>query len=378
MACCSSVESNNNGIKDAEQIHKETQQYYGEELQGTKDLKTTACTTKDRPAEHVAAALKNVHDEVMRRFYGCGLIAPECLEGLRVVDLGSGSGRDVYVLSQLVGEERGGEVVGVDMTREQLEIARSYEEWHRERFGFAKSNVRFVEGYLERLDEVPELREQRGTFDLIVSNCVLNLCTDKDAVLRHAFALLKEGGEFYFSDVYADRRVPAELQNDPVLYGECLSGALYWNDFVNMAKRAGFGDPRLVTSRPIAVTNKKLAAKTAPIRFFSATYRLFKLADLEPACEEYGQAVRYKGTIPNCPHHFALDSGHVFDKGLIVPVCGNSASMLANTRFAPHFDFFGDRSVHYGIFPGGKYTPFNSSDAKSQETSPKPSSGGCC
>ena len=131
---------------------------------------------------------------------------------------------------------------------------------------------------------------------MIVSNCVINLSVDKDAVLRGAFDLLKPGGELYFADVYCDRRLPEEIKADPLLYGECLGGALYWNDFLPMAKRAGFLDPRLVTSRPIAVENEAMRAKLGQAKFFSATYRLFKLEGLEPACEDYGQAVIYKGT----------------------------------------------------------------------------------
>ena len=89
--------------------------------------------------------------------------------------------------------------------------------------------MRFLKGYLEHLDEL-DLAD--ASFDVIVSNCVINLSPDKRAVLAQAHRLLKPGGELYFSDVYADRRVPVELSNDPVLYGECLAGALYWNDFL--------------------------------------------------------------------------------------------------------------------------------------------------
>lgn len=65
--------------------------------------------------------------------------------------------------------------------------------------------------------------------------------------------LLKPGGEFYFSDVYADRRVPEAVRNDPVLDGECLGGALYWKHFLRLARQSGLVDPRLVTDRPLAI-----------------------------------------------------------------------------------------------------------------------------
>jgi arsenite methyltransferase len=97
-----------------------------------------------------------------------------------------------------------------------------------------------------------------------VSNCVINLSVDKLAVLCGAYELLKPGGELYFADVYCDRRLPDAVRADPLLYGECLGGALYWNDFVPMAKQAGFLDPRLVTSRPIDVENEAMRAKLGP------------------------------------------------------------------------------------------------------------------
>ena len=158
-----------------------------------------------------------------------------------------------------------------------------------------------------------------------------------------------------------------------MLYGECLGGALYWNDFLPIAKEAGFLDPRLVTSKPIGITNEAVKQKLGAAKFFSATYRLFKLDGLEAACEDYGQAVVYKGDIADQPEAFALDGHHLIERGKVFPVCGNTWRMLADTRFQPHFDFIGDFSTHYGIFPGcGTSIPFAAGEA------PKASSGGCC
>jgi arsenite methyltransferase len=272
-----------------------------------------------------------------------------------VLDLGCGTGRDVYILSQLVGET--GSVTGVDMTAEQLATADAHRDWHANTFGYAKSNVRFLEGYLEKLDA---LDLESGSFDVIVSNCVINLCMDKPAVLRGAYNLLKQGGELYFADVYCDRRLPDEVRSDPLLYGECLGGALYWNDFLPMAKEAGFLDPRLVSSRPIEIDNPEMREKLGNARFFSATYRLFKLDDLEPACEDYGQAVIYRGGVAEQPEMFVLDDHHLIEKDRVFPVCGNVWRMLADTRFAPYFDFVGDFSRHFGIFPDcGTPSPFD-------------------
>jgi hypothetical protein len=156
-----------------------------------------------------------------------------------------------------------------------------------------------------------------------------------------------------------------------VLYGECLGGALYWNDFLPMAKRVGFLDPRLVTSRALDISNEAIKAKLGEARFYSATYRLFKLDGLETACEDYGQAVVYKGSLAEEPDAFELDGHHRIERGKVFTVCGNTWRMLAETRFAPHFDFIGDFSTHYGIFPGcGTSIPF--------ATGSGAPSGGCC
>lgn len=321
--------------------------YYGKVLRGSDDLKTKACCTPDAMPDSVKVLLANIHDEVLARYYGCGLVVPELLDGRRVLDLGCGSGRDVYALAQLAG--RAGEVVGVDMTPEQLEVARAHVGWHMQRFGYPKANVRFLMGYIERLGT---LGLEPGSFDVIVSNCVVNLSIDKQAVLKGVFDLLKPGGEFYFADVYADRRLTDAMRDDPVVYGECLGGALYWGDFLTLAKKAGFADPRLVTSRPLEITDPDVAATTGATRFYSATYRLFKLQGLEPACEDYGQAVIYKGGIAGAPNIFHLDGHHGIEKGRIFPVCGNTWRMLHESRLAPHFDFVGNFGTHYGIFPG--------------------------
>ena len=349
-------------------MRDEVQDYYGKQLQGTEDLQTNACCGQQPPG-WLKPILSEIHDEVLARYYGCGLVAPQELEGMRILDLGSGSGRDCYVLSRLVGES--GEVVGVDMTPEQLEVARRHQDYHRRAFGYHESNVRFLEGYIEQLDELG-LRDDY--FDIVISNCVINLSPDKNKVLSEVFRVLKPGGEFYFSDIYSDRRIPAHLKDDPVLYGECLSGALYWNDFHNLARSVGFNDPRLVEDRPLTIENGSIEARLAPARFFSATYRLFKLPELEPHCEDYGQAVIYKGSVAGEEAVFRLDKHHHIEAGRAFPICGNTWMMLAETRFAPHFEFIGRFDRHYGIFAGcGTSLPFDSPDSSDESTT-----GGCC
>jgi SAM-dependent methyltransferase len=336
-------------------MHDHVKDYYGKTLQHSDDLKTNACCTTTALPQYVKMALSNIHDEVLSRYYGCGLIAPALLKNMRVLDLGCGSGRDCYVISQWVGEE--GFVVGVDMTEEQIEVARKHQDYHANAFGYAKPNTEFLTGYIEKLDEL-NLPEQ--SFDIIVSNCVINLSPDKEAVLKGVFKLLKPGGEFYFSDVYSDRRVPDNLIQDPVLYGECLSGALYWADFQDLAKKCGFFDPRLVEDEMIMIENDEVQDTIGHINFYSATYRLFKLTDLESQCEDYGQAVIYKGSIPNHEKAYLFDKHHYIDAGKVFLVCGNTWRMLKDSRFSEHFEFIGNFNNHYGIFEGcGTSIPFD-------------------
>ena len=343
--------------------------YYGKTLETSADLKTDACSTLAAPPAHVRAAISQVHPDVSARYYGCGLAIPAHLEGLRILDLGSGAGRDVFALAKLVGAT--GSVVGVDMTDEQLSVARDHEVWHADAFGYDQPNTQFVKGYLEQLDE---LDLEPNSFDLIISNCVINLCTDKPAVFRAAHKLLKPGGELYFSDVYADRRIPEGLADDPVLYGECLSGALYWNDFKNIAKASGFLDPRTVDHRPLAIIDPAIKAKLNPIRFASVTARLMKLENLDAACEDYGQAVVYKGGVEGMEQVFELDSEHKIEAGRVFPVCSNTLAMLMETRFASFFEVVGDGATHFGQFPGCAEPDVF---AETEPTNAPPV-GGCC
>ncbi|MCX4027137.1 methyltransferase domain-containing protein [Endozoicomonas sp. SM1973] len=340
-------------------MHQTVKNYYGKVLQNSQDLKTNACTTDTKLPPHIRQALANVHETVLSRYYGCGLVAPEGLTGCKILDLGCGSGRDCYVLAQLAGES--GHVSGVDMTDEQLAIASQFLDYHQQQFGFKNSNVAFYKGYIENL---AELNFAENSFDIIISNCVINLSPDKESVLKQAYRLLKPGGEMYFADVYADRRISPELIDDPILYGECLSGALYWQDFLTIAKQAGFIDPRLVSDRVIKIEQSEIKQKLASINFYSATYRLFKLPKLDSNCEDYGQAVIYNGSIPYNEEQFVLDKHHIIETGKVFPVCGNTWRMLAETRFQPYFQFIGDFSKHYGAFEGcGITLPFAKDEA---------------
>ncbi|VFN04472.1 MAG: Methyltransferase domain-containing protein [Candidatus Kentron sp. G] len=322
----------------------ELKKYYGTILQGSADLKTSACcSTGENLTPDIKAALANINNSVLSHFYGCGSPLPPLLEGCTVLDLGCGSGRDVYLASQLVGP--GGRVIGVDMTEEQLKIARKNRTWHMARFGYVRPNVDFHHGYMENLGS---LGIRDNSVDVVISNCVLNLSLSKRSVFGEIFRVLKPGGELFFSDVFAGRRVPERLLTDPMLHGECLAGALYLEDFRRLLWDLDCPDYRIMDSRPIALDNPKVEQLIGMVDFYSVTVRAFKLTGLEYPCEDYGQMATYHGTISGWPHFFDLDDAHRFIAGKPTLVCGNTAAMLAETRYRDHFVVQGGRSVHFG------------------------------
>lgn len=167
----------------------EVQHYYGGTLTDGEDLATNVCTVDEPPSETIKAILAQIHEDVQMRFYGCGAPFPPLLEGATVLDLGCGGGRDCFRPVSLVGEQ--GKVIGVDATAERIAFAQDYVEHHREVFGYAKSNVQFLQGKIEALDKLGIAPE---SVDVIVSNCVINLSMTKADVLAGMAKLLKPGG----------------------------------------------------------------------------------------------------------------------------------------------------------------------------------------
>ena len=178
--------------------------------------------TSDLPATAVLASL------------GCG--NPTALAHLApgevVLDLGSGGGIDVLLSARRVGPE--GKAYGLDMTDEMLALARA----NQRKAGV--TNVEFLKGEIEHVP-LPD-----ASVDVIISNCVINLSTDKDRALAEAFRVLKPGGRFAVSDVLFQgdmTRVPRSLLADVEAWSGCVAGALEEQDFLARLRRAGFDDP---------------------------------------------------------------------------------------------------------------------------------------
>ncbi|KAI7822300.1 S-adenosyl-L-methionine-dependent methyltransferase [Kickxella alabastrina] len=314
------------------------------------------------PHPLIREAISKVPKAVRERFYGCGMPLPTGIDGLRVLDLGCGAGRDCYVAARLVG--RAGEVIGVDMTDEQLRVASEFVPEYARTLGY-QPHLRFVKGYIEFLSQLPELHT--GSIDLCISNNAVNLSPNKELVLRSVFEILKEGGEFQFSDIYADRRLPNHVRTHPVLMGECLGGALYTEDFKRLCQRVGFVDARQVSPPAIVrIEAPELRDLVGATQFYSITFRLFKFARpasvLEPTPEDYGQVAVYRGTIDGQRARTRFDNRWAFEANRPVLVDGNTAVMLGESWLRRHFEVRGDRSLHFGGFtaspPAVQYEPW--------------------
>jgi ubiquinone/menaquinone biosynthesis C-methylase UbiE len=165
------------------------------------------------------------------------------------VDLGSGRGTDVLRMAESVGET--GFVYGIDISDGMLEKARR----NAEKFGAV--NVNFIRCELEKL-ELPDT-----TADLVISNCTLNHASDKQAVWNEIFRILKNGGRFVISDIYATAPIADQYRNDPAAVAECWAGSVTRPEYMQQLERAGFASVEILEeSAPYAKGNAEVCSFT--------------------------------------------------------------------------------------------------------------------
>lgn len=218
------------------EIKKEVQKRYGEiARQGSSCcVQTHSCCGTQNMVEHVGKAI-GYSDEEMKSIpeganlgLGCGnpVALASLREGETVLDLGSGAGFDCFLAANRVGKK--GKVVGVDMTPEMIEKAK--ENAKKGNYG----NVEFKHG------EIENLPLEDGSFDVIISNCVINLSPDKNKVFMEAFRILKPGGRLMISDIVLLRDLPESIKNSAEAYTGCIAGALRKDKYIATIKTAGF------------------------------------------------------------------------------------------------------------------------------------------
>jgi arsenite methyltransferase len=177
---------------------------------------------------------------------GCGIPTDyaDIKKGNHVLDLGSGAGNDCFVARAIVGET--GKVTGLDMT-EQM-IMKAKENCARLKF----TNVEFVPGDIE------EMPFKDDEFNVVISNCVLNLVPDKSKAFREIFRVLKPGGRFCVSDVVIKGALPEKLQNDAEMYAGCVSGASEFQDYLGIIKKSGFFNVEIHKQKVIPLPDELL------------------------------------------------------------------------------------------------------------------------
>ena len=282
--------------------------------------------------------LDSLPPEIIEKDYGCGDPTRYVGLGETVVDLGSGAGKNCYILAQKVGAA--GRIIGVDFNDEMLNLSRKYLDQMGDRFGYR--NVEFVKGKIQDLalnldlaqqwlDQTPiasiaqlasfetecdRLRQEQSliasdSVDVVISNCVLNLVRpqDKEQLFREIFRVLKRGGRAVISDIVCDEDPTPTILNDPDLWSGCIAGAFREDEFLEMFERAGFHGIEILSrqAEPWQVIDG--------IEFRSLTVRAFK--GKQGDCWERNQAVIYKG-----PWRAVQDDdGHTLYRGERMAVC---------------------------------------------------------
>ncbi len=235
--------SDSNLQEKPEDIRSAVRQHYGEAAASFQPKASSSCcgpeasscgcgssSSVDASATKLypLSELETLPEDVTGLSMGCGdpITLASLKPGQTVLDLGSGGGIDCFMAAKKVGES--GHVIGVDMTAEMLEKARS----NQAKMGF--KNVEF------RLGEIEHLPVADSTVDVIISNCVVNLSPDKPQVFREAFRVLKPGGKLALSDIVTDGPLPQSVKDSLSAWAGCVAGALDVKDYIADLKAAGF------------------------------------------------------------------------------------------------------------------------------------------
>jgi arsenite methyltransferase len=306
------------------------------------------------PSDYDPALLKVIPEEIIWKDYGCGDPSRYVRAGEIVLDLGSGSGKACYIMSQIVGAS--GKVIGVDFNPPMLALARRYKnsigdqlgyhnvEFRRGRIQDLKTDLELVDHYLQEnpvrsVADLAKLEEYKSktrteqplitdeSIDVIVSNCVLNLVQpeDKKVLFAEMHRVLKRGGRIAISDIVSDEPVPDHLAKDLELWTGCVSGAFLEEDFLRAFEDAGFYGIHIedFQSAPYRVVEG--------IEFRAITLTAYK--GKEGPCIERNQAVIYCG-----PWKQVIDDdNHVLPRGTRIAVCEKTFEIYSKPPYQGQF-----------------------------------------
>ncbi|MCF7870245.1 MAG: arsenite methyltransferase [Candidatus Omnitrophica bacterium] len=233
--------------KDIKKIVKEG--YARIAKQGASCCSSNSCCSSSSKARDVSKAVGYGDDEMdvvpdgANLGLGCGnpVAIASLKEGNVVLDLGSGAGFDAFLAANKVGKT--GRVIGVDMTDEMLDKART----NAKKGGY--DNVEF------RLGEIEKLPIEDSVIDVIISNCVINLSPDKEDVFKEAFRVLKPGGRLMVSDLVLEKELSKEIKESVEAYLGCLAGAVKKDKYLHLIDAAGFKDIKVISEPDYSVND---------------------------------------------------------------------------------------------------------------------------
>jgi ubiquinone/menaquinone biosynthesis C-methylase UbiE len=297
------------------------------------------------PTRYEADDLSFLPPEIIEKDYGCGDPTRYVAAGETVLDLGSGAGKNCYIIARKVGAS--GQVIGVDFNDEMLDLARRYQVEVANQLGY--HNTHFVKGKIQDLTldlesveawlkanpiasleqwrdferECDRIRDRQPliatqSIDLVISNCVLNLVQpqDKQQLFQEIYRVLKRGGRAVISDIVCDEAPTAEILQNPNLWSGCIAGSFREDTFLKMFEEAGFYGIEILhrAATPWQVIDG--------IEFRSMTVRAYKGKD--GTCLERKQAIIYKGPWKQVQD----DDGHTFCRGERMAVCDKTYHIL--------------------------------------------------
>ena len=221
-------------MKTAEELKETVRQKYGEIAMQSKETNESSCCGSGCCSDEAYNIMNddyatlNGYNPEADLGLGCGLPTQfaKIKKGDTVIDLGSGAGNDCFVARAETGDE--GKVIGIDFTPAMIEKARS----NAAKLGF--TNVEFIQG------DIDNMPVEENTADVIVSNCVLNLVPDKNAVFSEMFRVTKPGGHFSISDIVLKGELPEALKQDAMMYAGCVSGAIQKDEYLGLIEKNGF------------------------------------------------------------------------------------------------------------------------------------------
>jgi len=225
---------------DTQEIKDAIKEKYGTIARTDRKTQQSCCGTVDRSYSqsigYTEEELKNAPEE-SNLSLGCGnpTSVADLREGETVLDLGSGAGLDCFIAASRVGPQ--GKVIGVDMTPEMVKKAQENAKKHN------VDNVDF------RLGDIENLPVETGTADVIVSNCVINLSSDKQRAYDEAYRVLKPGGRLAISDIALTEELPEKIRQSIKAIAGCVGGALLIDDYRKIVEASGFRDVRITVKK---------------------------------------------------------------------------------------------------------------------------------